>query len=1295
MRSRDTDSETSASWFFDDQPIREAEKDRLDHGSVARVLCKAIESSKPPCMIGLLAEFGRGKSSTTNLAAEMLRSTGAHDVVTVTADKHSGEARARNLVHGIAAEIQQLPKIDPDNVSEILRPLRQATQVRAIDPTDTPWQRVMSGRYSKKQLGVSFLPFVVVAAILAGLTFLAEGWVANALPVGSGLSVGLWLLLLLLGGLSRPARALGVPTNITDHMPRAEAADEIEEVFGYLIEYHRKKRKRPLVAIIDDIDRLSKDDLLDALRVLRSLQSVPRGQEPVFVISCNESILTAAVGSARSAPASLPSDPVSQKANASQASAKEALEERDRHTDSHDDPALAFVDKLLTVRVRMPPAIRGDMRRFAQDRIPLGHPLRSEDYINLDDLLPVLIHDAAEDPRAVVRLLNGFIGAYLLGRGREKAGTIFRGDITHHPDVLAQLCVLVDEFSAFHSEVVAEPVLLVAARKVALRQKGLSPGEAAALQASTWFKHDDGEFVCIDPGLRHYLSSTARRVNYPSDISTLVYMTATPEGRALGQQMHSEIRSGVTSGDHELLADVVARVPSDQTAAAGQEIAFTLREASPADASTYLAAVAPILHTFEDAIAQELADSCVDLLDRAPDASVPAFCLTEVIDHAAVEHDESLCNRLLSHGDDSEETNDRYVQAARCLSGKPRIRDHVEGAILAWLSALPDEGSWDLGIEWLNIAESLDSHDYTELRRAAVTAMLKCVRSEHGFTEQDSDRLVTLASVTVEDHAEAAPASSLLINSGPNTKSLLVRTWDITGYKGDAADSEFAADTAADMKVASSARRVAVGRVVAWATVWESAEIAGALSVDSDDVYDVRGPIIESLVEAAREVEILSEVADGLPLIVKHLVDDETADMLLDGVVEAAKIQQTQGDIEVAYRALFKVVEASGCDQSLFDNKVRMLLEPIGTANDPADPAVKMALRLAPVIAEASHGPGVLSSCVAAWREQITHSGPHDGRAAIEGFKALPTSLSEIVEENAQQLLQDLRIKVERQYDAADGLRTMAHFPWSASLRPEVAALIDAYWNNVEDDTVPLAFELLGRTELESDAQARFLDRLLTAVEAEPFGNYSSVAARNIHRMNVQHRSALYVAAGGKHTAVTQAWIESDEMEAARTIAGSTKDVETTRRLFGSLSEKRRTMLSRVCLVAIVTTPDVPVDVINEAASYARPQDLDAAVHAALSELRSDAPILESALGVLHAAKTLGAVVETRQVTAAAVVHLPEASTSAGSLFGMLIDVRTLGRRLQGVLREMDQGSDQGRTTVEAFRAARAQRRRR
>lgn len=1271
MRSRNTGSEASELWFFDDRPIQEAEQDRLNYRSVARVLSNAIESAKPPCMIGLLAEFGRGKSSTTNIAAEMLRAKDAHDVVTVTADKHSGNARARNLVHGIAAEVEQLDKIDPTDVSKILRPLRQATQVRAVDPTDTPWQRVISGRYSTRHLLVSLSP----ALILAFLAFLASGWAVNALTFGSGLSV-LWPLLLL-RRLNEPALSLGVPAKVTDQTPRAEAADEIEEVFGALIEHHRKKRKRRLVVIIDDIDRLSKDDLLDALRVLRSLQSVPRHQEPIFVISCNESILTAAVGAARSAPAPLPPGPA------------------DGESDIHDDPALAFIDKLLTARVRMPAPIRGDMRRFAHDRIGPAHPLRSEDHINLDDLIPVLIHDRVDDPRAVVRLLNGFVGAYLLGRAREDEGSVFLGDITHHADVVAQLCVLVDEFVGFHAEVLADPVLLVAARKVALRQTGLSPSEAAALDASNEFKRDRGEFVFVDPELSFYLSSTARRVDYPADISTLVYMTATPAGRTLGRQMHSELRNGVASGDHDFLADVLSRVPSDKIAAAGQEISYMLQEAAPADASTYLAAVTPTLPTFADAAAQDLADSCVELLDRAPDAQIPASCITEILDYAAVEHDEALCSRLMAHSDDSEETNERHAHAVRYLSGNPRVRDHIEVAAAAWLAGLPDEGSWDLGSEWLDAAESLDPIDYSDLRRAAATAMSRCIRSEQNFTEQHRDRLVTLAAATVRGHADAAPDSTALVEAGPNTRAALAHIWDITGHQGDADDSEFAAETAADTDIPAAARRAAAERVAAWTPQWESAQLMNEGAEEPDDVYDVRHPIVESLVAAAQDTEVLSAVSDGLPAILEHLAGDETADTLLDGVIAAAKGLLDEGDVDEAGRALQKVVEAAGCGRDLLDGRARQLLDPISSRNDPADPEVAMALRLIPSVADTDDGSEVLSAIATEWRDQLRQGGHHDGRAVTEGFKALPDDLGEIIEENAQLALQDLRSHIERQDDPANRLRTIATFPWPGALAPEAAAVIDGHWDNVADDTTLHAFDLCTRTELDADTQARFHDRLIVAVQADPFGGVARTAVEVMHAMSARNRAALYIAASGKRQEATQAWIEADEAERAETIAEFTPDADTARRLFESLPQPLHAAMSQASLIKIVTTADVAAEVVTTAASYAGPQDLDAAVEAALSELEQDAPTLVSALRVLDGARAHGTRFESRKITSAAVAHLPEASPAAGELFGQLIHVKTLGRTLQGVLKEMDRGSDRARSTAEAFRAARSRRRQR
>lgn len=464
---------------------------------------------------------------------------------------------------------------------------------------------------------------------------------------------------------------------------------------------------------------------------------------------------------------------------------------------------------------------------------------------------------------------------------------------------------------------------------------------------------------------------------------------------------------------------------------------------------------------------------------------------------------------------------------------------------------------------------------------------------------------------------------------------------------------------------------------------------------DPDDVYDVRYPIVESLVTAAQDLEVLSAVSSGLPAIVEHLAGDETADTLLDGVVTAAKGLLDEGDVDEAGRALHKVVEAASCDRDLLDGKARQLLDPIGSQNDLADPEVTMALRLIPSVADTGDGPEVLSSIAAEWRDQLRQSGHHDGRAVTEGFKALPEDLGEIIEENAQLALQDLGSHIERQDDPANRLRTVATFPWPAALGPAAVEAIDAHWDNIPDDTTLHAFDLCTRTELDADTQARFHDRLIAAVQADPFGGVARIAVEVMHAISARNRAALYIAASGKRPEATQAWVEADEVERAETIAQFTPDADTAKRLFESLPQSRRTAMSQASLIKIVATADVAAEVVTTVASYAGPQDLDAAVEAAISELEQDAPTLISALRVLHGARTHGARLESRKVTAAAVAHLPEASPAAGELFGRLIQVKTLGRMLQGVLKEMDRGSDRARATAEAFRAARSRRRQR
>lgn len=1273
MRKGTRQEQASAAWFFEDRAIGHVDDDRLDHQAVAAIVVKAVEAAKPPCMIGLLAEFGKGKTSTTNIAAAKLRESGRFDTATVSADKHSGNARARNIVHAIAAELERYKEINPAAVREILRPLRQATQVAAADPTDTPANRFAEGRYSYKGLGKSLLPFAIIAAVAAIGALLAGAPLKNLLTILAATPILVWVVAMTFAGTDTPMGSMLTPATLTDQKPRAEAADEIEEVFGQLIDYHYDQRNRRLVVFVDDIDRLSKDDLLDALRALRSLQSVPRDREPIFVISGNERIVRSAVSTSADAPAQ-----VVRTTNSHIGDVPDGSDEGDNGDEDHapeptplvaappaatespgsehDHPALAFIDKLLTIRVPMPPTMRGDMRRFADDLVASDHPLRAESGLDVDRVLAILVHDGVDDPRSVIRLLNGFVTAFLLGREREDSGRVFRGDVTHHPDVLAQLAVIFDEFPDFYDDIARNPILLEAASKVALRQDDLSPSERDALARSSAFVDDParpGSRAFRRETLRRYLSGTARLVHYPPDVGPLVYFTATPGGRRLGVELRNELLSALRVGDADELAGVLARVPSDRVAVAGEEIADILRQAAPVDAANYLAATAPNLGAL-DAAAVEAADACADLLDRSPGETPDAHLLTQLLDHVAAGRDTLVCDRLVRHRHDTLATNDGLVHAALYMSTHPRVRAHVEPALLSWLSGLPDEGGWELARPWLDVAEALEA-EHLELSERILTAITQMLRTEQGFTGDDADRLVALAS---RAQSPPVPRAGQLAEPGPNTASAFIRIWDVASHEGGADEALLAANAAKDGALDAGVRKTAVALVTRWAGSWKDETREPAEGEDEE--IPVRAEILDALVAAVPDADVLASISAALPSLAAALSDD--ARDLVDAVVAELESRRDGGLVDEADRLAAHVMDAlMKLSAAPVNTVVARLLAPVSAEVDPASPVVQMSCRLIQRIAEFEHGKAALATVADTWADAVRRPGAHDDRSLLEGFRVLDVAATDLVAPRATPIYTQTEQLLQAGDDPAGRLRVLAMFPWPDAQVPGALAHLDAHWDSVPEDARLPALTLATRSADDTDVLSRFRDRMVSAAEREPAGLPAAVAAKALVHMSEQQRSRLFVAAVGHHASVTQSWREADDDEAARTIALHS-DADPAHRLLEVLSAERRPVVAQRTLVEITTTDDVPENVIDVIVSSCDTGGRQAALEAALAALPAPNPEAISALRVVIATTRQGAALDDARVDALICEMLPAASEEVATLFGRA----TRGRRRIG-----------------------------
>ncbi|MEV7339453.1 hypothetical protein [Streptomyces sp. NPDC093544] len=88
-------------WIIEDSAIASPDQDRFDYRSVSRELFGIVRGSNQLLAVGLPGPFGSGKSSVVGLLADELRGDKNWAILHLSAERHSGSARARGLLYGL------------------------------------------------------------------------------------------------------------------------------------------------------------------------------------------------------------------------------------------------------------------------------------------------------------------------------------------------------------------------------------------------------------------------------------------------------------------------------------------------------------------------------------------------------------------------------------------------------------------------------------------------------------------------------------------------------------------------------------------------------------------------------------------------------------------------------------------------------------------------------------------------------------------------------------------------------------------------------------------------------------------------------------------------------------------------------------------------------------------------------------------------------------------------------------------------------------------------------------------
>jgi KAP family P-loop domain len=1108
--SNNNQSPGQSNWFITERPITDVDADAFSHDTIAGVLATSVHQAVEDftdgpgaATIGLIGGFGTGKTSVVNLAADRLRTDLDINVVHVSADKHSGNARSRNIVHSIAGALVDEELLKEHEVNEHLQWLRSSVSLAAPAPEEMRLAKLMTdprGQSLNDIWATLVISGVFFALTLIGALFVDGGVGTVMSSVGSLAFVGAFATVAykhIVGSLFE------IPSKSTNRA-RADAADDVQQVFANLInKYADSNKNRPLVIFVDDIDRLGTADVLDAMRAIKSLQAVPRGKEPTFVVSCDDEIILAALRD--------------------QAQTDDQAEAIDRTAGiaSHgrQETARAYLQKFFSLRVPMPPHVSDDMPTFVQKLLAQDHPLRSGDYIGsqgaLESTLLVLARGHVESPRHLVHRVNGFLTAYRIAVDREKATSKLRlhpGDATGRPILLARLSVIAADFRWFHRSLLQDEALLGAADRlarheelsatdeelletyrVAIREKPEEAGSNGADDGDARTEPEQPGTLLWNPqheNLRTYLVSTFVSVEKSGEsIVPLLYLAEPEGGRVLGNARVGALVAAVRNGDAARVTEALEQLPSEHGNVTAEQIRETVSSVTSAELPAALvgaAAALPVLGEHAEAVALGIAE-------RLP--KIPANTLSEAAYHDLLgalpdsHHNGALRSFATVEDDTSEpDRNDRALAAAKFLASSPNAA-HLPEMIQGQLDRLPDHAGWAESHDWVAVALKLDGAVHANLLGNHLIPSVFRLAVGDGSVEFDATAEGLLKLVENLDPGVRNALGPVLRRITPKSEGaarLLVAAYGLVGNI-DHADGALRIGEAIGFDLEDDGAAKAVELLGTSVPVWKDATLKKKDESDEDEATrycaDTIGTDLASLISPAPGLATSGKLSE-------HAPDFAVTSRVFVKLLEAATTAVEEADdASSASNALLTVVRelltANVEDEAQLKAAVNRVLEPLALDGDLSPKAESLLSAVEHLGQHDDHHPK-LAPEIARWTASLkSNANPYLKHPQVAAFNSLnkvaPAAAGSAVDPVFASLNQWLQTASDQGH-----LRTLAALPWGDQLEPALtlaASKADDFPSF--DDLVPVVRRAHDRDiEIPDD----LLNRFVKHVQADPIG---------------------------------------------------------------------------------------------------------------------------------------------------------------------------------------------------------------
>ncbi|MGE8175411.1 KAP family P-loop NTPase fold protein [Pseudomonas fluorescens] len=619
-----------------DREISKVEQDAFGHRHFAHALRSLIESGNHPTpfSIGLLGGWGTGKSSIKELYTAELRDD---------ARKGHGLTREQRF-HCITFNAWRFGGRDQDIKRALLRHVflelggaeenlhdklfRQISETREVPK---PWHRV-----TWEILKAWALPIPALFLAMAALLFICYLTISAFKVEDTYLRSVIFICIT--GAYTYLLKHLKPPT-VSANRPMTKVAlpsttsEQYEDMLlGQIRQYKSGKSKSPegkcgktcerLVVFVDDLDRLSADEMILGLDAVRTFMEIPRTRLPdglglVFVISCDEAKIADALAKGR------------------------------RHAESpatvfnHYD-ARRYLDRIFQFRLEIPPPPRHDMRTFATNHLDSLTSISEDLKVRGVPLAPIIdrmIHVGVQDPRNALQIVNAFAQAWWIakkreieGLGTDRPGGLHEGAVTKHPISLGALCAMKVSFPDFYRDLQEDPAFLHRFTDVVIKNQALDslplPSQQTLLEKYLRVsngKDDVLNKVELRPEhrpLRQFIASLIG-LRWADPLQSLLLLSEDPITRRLGSKV-SAIYGSFVSGDTKGLLEGMGR--HNDTSPLTPEQARTLyqmfedlRQESPIRRTNAARVIADMIERIPEPPAQQLLGALCREISDTPD----------------------------------------------------------------------------------------------------------------------------------------------------------------------------------------------------------------------------------------------------------------------------------------------------------------------------------------------------------------------------------------------------------------------------------------------------------------------------------------------------------------------------------------------------------------------------------------------------------------------------------------------------------------------------------------------------